>query len=308
MKRILYLITALTTTVSVANAQIASVSEWVSGYSKITCNGSGSTISCNLDEWGDSDEDFSLVSTGNNTYSVKSTPDQEYLFENKKTAEYRLVDGHKVLLFKDAKGNITKAFQEMKGSWEHNTLRGILNIIGGEYVDEQGTKYTIAGNSFTTGGKTMTISIDPETYYLMTLDGKDTYFWTVSTTGINIYKCTIEEDGNATQDVIWHRLKNVSPDGRWSFLSTQVIDDNTLWRFDSKLIRIMRNEIYARKGYVFSSDDLKKYFGKQPWYKPINNNAAVKLSALETLNVEILKGNIAAREGTDDEEIEEGLQ
>jgi hypothetical protein len=69
----------------------------------------------------------------------------------------------------------------------------------------------------------------------------------------------------------------------------------------------MRNEIYARHGYVFNSADLKKYFGSQSWYKPINNNAAVKLSNIEALNVDILKSNeTAAREGTDDEEIEEG--
>jgi hypothetical protein len=70
----------------------------------------------------------------------------------------------------------------------------------------------------------------------------------------------------------------------------------------------MRNEIYARHGYVFNSADLKAYFSKQPWYKPLNNNSAVKLTPIENLNVELIKGNIEARVGTDDVEIEEGLK
>ena len=30
----------------------------------------------------------------------------------------------------------------------------------------------------------------------------------------------------------------------------------------------MRNEIYARKGWIFKRNDLRDYFEKQKWYKP----------------------------------------
>lgn len=33
-------------------------------------------------------------------------------------------------------------------------------------------------------------------------------------------------------------------------------------------LRFLRNEIYARHGYIFNSADLKNYFNKQDWYKP----------------------------------------
>ncbi len=35
---------------------------------------------------------------------------------------------------------------------------------------------------------------------------------------------------------------------------------------------IMRNEIYARKGYVFKRQDLQTYFEKQPWYEGKTND------------------------------------
>ncbi len=34
-------------------------------------------------------------------------------------------------------------------------------------------------------------------------------------------------------------------------------------------LEIMRNEIYARKGYIFRRKDLADYFGKQPWYEGV---------------------------------------
>ena len=36
-----------------------------------------------------------------------------------------------------------------------------------------------------------------------------------------------------------------------------------MWRYPSGMVRIIRNEIYARHGYVFNSADLKEYFSKQ---------------------------------------------
>ena len=36
-------------------------------------------------------------------------------------------------------------------------------------------------------------------------------------------------------------------------------------------LRILRNEVFARKGYVFKSDDLNTYFTSKSWYKPTPN-------------------------------------
>ena len=48
-------------------------------------------------------------------------------------------------------------------------------------------------------------------------------------------------------------------------------------------LKIMRNEIYARRGYIFQTRDMIDYFSGQRWYRPVSRNVA--LSALEKRNV-----------------------
>ena len=55
----------------------------------------------------------------------------------------------------------------------------------------------------------------------------------------------------------------------------------------------MRNEILARHGWTFQAKDLRQHFGRQPWYKPGNNNAAIKLSPIEQTNLELIKSEEA---------------
>ena len=57
--------------------------------------------------------------------------------------------------------------------------------------------------------------------------------------------------------------------------------------FDRSKIRIARNEIFARRGYIFNSADLRNHFSKFSWYQPSTKN--VTLSKLEKFNVGFLK-------------------
>lgn len=52
---------------------------------------------------------------------------------------------------------------------------------------------------------------------------------------------------------------------------------------------LMRNEIYARHGYVFSNEELQDYFGFQPWYVKADNNDAIVLNKIEQSNVDLIK-------------------
>lgn len=60
-------------------------------------------------------------------------------------------------------------------------------------------------------------------------------------------------------------------------------------------LQLLRNEILARKGYVFSSDLYWRYFEDQPWYKPDSSNEKIDLNAIEKQNVELIK-NLEAKE------------
>ena len=72
-------------------------------------------------------------------------------------------------------------------------------------------------------------------------------------------------------------------------LSNCLLNTTYLGRFSKDQLRIMRNEILARHGWKFQSKDLQEYFGKQPWYKPGNDNKAIKLHIIEQLNIQLIK-------------------
>jgi hypothetical protein len=54
-------------------------------------------------------------------------------------------------------------------------------------------------------------------------------------------------------------------------------------------LRVLRNEIYARRGRVFKSKDLNDYFKEQSWYKPDPNYSDNLLSEVEKENLKIIK-------------------
>ena len=61
---------------------------------------------------------------------------------------------------------------------------------------------------------------------------------------------------------------------------TLICDDELSW---------LRNEIYARHGYVFSNKEIQNHFSSCEWYTPATNNASIKLSQIEQANVGFLK-------------------
>ena len=56
-------------------------------------------------------------------------------------------------------------------------------------------------------------------------------------------------------------------------------------------LRLMRNEIYARHGYIFNDQNLQGYFSSQPWYRPRGNNslAEAELNPIEKRNIETIR-------------------
>ena len=67
--------------------------------------------------------------------------------------------------------------------------------------------------------------------------------------------------------------------GRWPWTSGRLIRPEELFPLSLGELELMRNEIYARHGWVFKRPDLRNYFESQPWYRPKGD-----LSNLETSN------------------------
>jgi len=55
-------------------------------------------------------------------------------------------------------------------------------------------------------------------------------------------------------------------------------------------LRLLRNEIFARHGYIFKSEDLRDYFFHQNWYQPKYTNISyLSLNQLEKKNIEFIQ-------------------
>lgn len=54
-------------------------------------------------------------------------------------------------------------------------------------------------------------------------------------------------------------------------------------------LRLARNEIYARHGYIFNDDELKMYFERQSWYKgTVTDVSDSELNEFEKANIELI--------------------
>lgn len=79
-----------------------------------------------------------------------------------------------------------------------------------------------------------------------------------------------------------------SIDGYYHITGSRKLTYNDIQGLSTSELRIMRNEIYARHGYIFQDDMLRNYFSQKEWYAPKTKN--VSLSSIEQYNVLFIKG------------------
>jgi hypothetical protein len=72
-------------------------------------------------------------------------------------------------------------------------------------------------------------------------------------------------------------------------LSTEVLTEEVLSGLFTEDLRILRNEIYARRGRVFKDKELQKYFESTEWYKPNPDFKDDMLGEIEFKNLAAIK-------------------
>lgn len=77
------------------------------------------------------------------------------------------------------------------------------------------------------------------------------------------------------------------PDYDW--LSERYATPSDVAGLNKDELRIMRNYIFARHGYIFKSQDLKDYFSNYYWYEPLYNNVTPMLNDTELRNIDFIK-------------------
>jgi len=71
--------------------------------------------------------------------------------------------------------------------------------------------------------------------------------------------------------------------------STRLLGPSDIQGLNSWDLKIMRNEIFARHGYIFQTQDMINYFSQQSWYRPRYQNVMSLLSYIEKKNIEFIK-------------------
>jgi hypothetical protein len=78
--------------------------------------------------------------------------------------------------------------------------------------------------------------------------------------------------------------------GKYPSASLKMLTSIDLMKFSKKELKIMRNEIFARYGYIFNpGGEMYKYFNSQEWYSPESNNVNKYLTAIELFNIRAIK-------------------
>ena len=84
-----------------------------------------------------------------------------------------------------------------------------------------------------------------------------------------------------------------SGNGNWPWTSQRLVTGYDLQGLSLTDLELMRNEIYARHGWVFNRQDLRRHFESQPWYRPrgtqANRLAEAELSGVERKNVQTIR-------------------
>ena len=87
---------------------------------------------------------------------------------------------------------------------------------------------------------------------------------------------------------------NLFPQGSDRPLSAEDVENLNGWE-----LKIMRNEIFARHGYIFKTDEMKEYFKYQSWYQPKYDNVDDMLTKVEKENIKLIK-RYESRQGNND--------
>ena len=195
------------------------------------------------------------------------------------------------LYCENAKGEVSHIFLESDDSFMENSF---CDVLEGFYKGSDGKQYVFAEHTLSIDG--VSAQYEPLACEMGYTNGfkykGKRYCFMISENGVNLYTTNSSDDGGDYEpDKLWVKLTSDQEalGGRWVLLKDNIVTESYLGYYDKKLLRLMRNEIYARHGYKFASADLTNYFSKMSWYKPVSDNSKVKLSDIEQLNINLIK-------------------
>jgi hypothetical protein len=235
------------------------------------------------------------------TYTIAQGPNDAMMIEEVgHTVRLIQQEDLNILCFYDAKGTLYKLMSAT--AEEDNQKLNVetwMTLLRGDYTMADGTRVSIDWNKANVGGTYVPIeamTFNGHTTGILSIDGEGTALNGCMEVefikgGLRLYPVGFDEyDFPHRLLVDSFTLIESNPNyGCYDYVCNTLLHGSELNYFDKPTLRLMRNFILARRGYVFQSKDLKEYFEKEPWYRPAESNDDVQLSLLERLNIELIK-------------------
>jgi hypothetical protein len=216
------------------------------------------------------------------------------------------IDGKYVLILRDEQGAIKGLLRPLAKNENLRELRirnKVNSELAGRFIDNStGKEIIFHTNKLIAEGLNdvkkfefvfeLNIPIN-----VIVIPGSTYYYYEKTAAGLNIFNAFTGEYDIWEQGDLVHSLRRVewyNPfddkglKGRYPFASTEILIDDIILGYSNEELRIIRNEIFARHGYIFKSADLKTHFENQEWYNPQVADVSNLLSDLEKLNIELL--------------------
>lgn len=116
----------------------------------------------------------------------------------------------------------------------------------------------------------------------------------------NVY--IVDVGGNSVVIYRWQTNQSIKPipdDYRWDKEKASIDYAQEDLKQNAIIARLIRNEIFARHGYIFHDQNLRGYFQDYTWYKPNGNFDPKQFNEAEKRNIDYLKEYEAIAQSAD---------
>ena len=216
---------------------------------------------------------------------------------------YKSFNGKLWLIVYDKRGNATDALtqtEDLKNLIEMNMVK---YLFAGRYIGSDGKEFVFLPDRRVATGfskqTNYTFEEEFETpFNTITFEKGKTFYIEPTGYGLDVYYSKYDENGanwNKGAKMASLRKASWTENGddsnakcKYSFASEEILMSGVLNLFSAKELKIMRNEIFARHGYIFKSTDMQNYFAMQKWYKPTSADVTKELTPIERVNVSLI--------------------
>ncbi|GAA4108259.1 hypothetical protein GCM10022393_04180 [Aquimarina addita] len=180
---------------------------------------------------------------------------------------------------------------EYTGTYNFGTSDLVLSYVNGSFEGKIiNSKLNDDGNARIEKRETISnIRIEGNTFYSNKSKGD---FVVSNSGGKQIFGLKIYEPWNTKKDIEIGQLTSVRKRyiGNYPYTSFRILTKNDLKFIQKSELQIMRNEIYARHGHIFTEGGkMDIHFRKQPWYTAQQSDATDLLTEIEKNNIDLIK-------------------